>query len=103
MATAPMDAITLLKADHRKVEGLFEKFESARSVARKQALAREICTELMVHATVEEEIFYPACTGEIKDERRNYVAHDGAKVIIAELQAADPNERFYDAKVKVPD
>ena len=57
----PPDAIALLKADHRKVEDLFEKFESAKGPERKTALAREICTELMVHCTIEEEIFYPAC------------------------------------------
>jgi len=55
------DAIALLKADHRKVEDLFEKFEKARS-DRKEALAKQICTELSVHATIEEEIFYPACS-----------------------------------------
>ena len=61
------DAIALLKADHRKVEDLFEKFENARS-DRKQALVQEICTELCIHATIEEEIFYPACKGEIEDD-----------------------------------
>jgi len=44
------DAVTLLKADHRKVEGLFEQFEKAKDTARKQKLAQEICTELTVHA-----------------------------------------------------
>ena len=48
----PTDAITLLKADHRKVEGLFEKFESAKGSDRKTALAKEICTELMVHCII---------------------------------------------------
>jgi len=103
MATAPMDAIALLKADHRKVEGLFEKFESAKAETKKQALAQEICTELMVHATIEEEIFYPACTGEVEDDTINeaYVEHDEAKVLIAELLADNPADRFYDAKMKV--
>ena len=103
MATEPMDAIALLKADHRKVEGLFEKFESTKSEAKKKALAQDICTELMVHATIEEEIFYPACTGEVEDDTINeaYVEHDGAKVLIAELLAEEPVERFYDAKMKV--
>jgi len=63
-----MDAVALLKADHRKVEGLFEKFEKARDKERKQALVREICTELCIHATIEEEIFYPACTGKAEDD-----------------------------------
>jgi hypothetical protein len=103
MPAAPMDAIALLKADHRKVEGLFEKFEATKSEPKKQALAQEICTELMVHATIEEEIFYPACTGEVENDTINeaYVEHDGAKVLIAELMAEDSAERFYEAKMKV--
>ena len=52
------DAIALLKADHRKVEELFEQFEKAKDHGQKQELAQEICTELTVHATIEEEIFY---------------------------------------------
>ena len=97
------DAIALLKADHRKVEDLFEKFEKARS-DRKQALVQEICTELCIHATIEEEIFYPACKGEIEDDdllEEAYVEHDGAKVLIAELLDSEPDDEFYDAKVKV--
>ena len=73
-----LDAISLLKADHRKVEGLFEKFEAAKGAERKKALALEICTELSVHATVEEEIFYPACKGKIEEEDKldeAYVEH----------------------------
>ena len=67
MATKP-NAIALLKADHRKVEDLFEKFEKARDATRKKALAQEICTELCVHATIEEEIFYPACKGKVEED-----------------------------------
>jgi hemerythrin superfamily protein len=98
-----LDAIALLKADHRKVEDLFEKFESAKGAERKKALALEICTELCVHATIEEEIFYPACKGEVKEDlmSESYVEHDGAKVMIAELLASTPENEFYDAKMKV--
>jgi len=97
------DAIALLKADHRKVEELFEKFEKARDAGRKKALAQEICTELCVHATIEEEIFYPACKGKVEDDLMNesYVEHDGAKVMIAELLASSPDDEFYDAKMTV--
>src|SRR5690242_13664295 len=56
---AKQDAISLLKADHRKVEELFEKYERARS--RKADIARQICMELTIHTMIEEEIFYPAC------------------------------------------
>ncbi len=97
------DAIALLKADHRKVEELFEKFESAKGKSQKEQLARQICTELTVHTIIEEEIFYPACKGKTEDDLLNesYVEHDGAKVLIAEIEAGGPDEEFYEAKVKV--
>jgi len=99
-----MDAIALLKQDHRKVEDLFEQFEKAREEGRKEKLAKQICTELMIHAMIEEEIFYPACAGQIKDEDlldESYVEHDGAKVLIAELNKSSPSDEFFDAKVTV--
>ncbi len=98
-----LDAIALLKADHVKVAGLFDKFEKSRSGAAKQALARQICTELMVHTTIEEEIFYPACKGAVEEDQMDeaYVEHDGAKVMIAELLGSKPGADFYDAKMKV--
>src|SRR5579872_1448309 len=97
------DAIALLKADHRKVEDLFDKFDKAREATRKKALAQEICTELCIHATIEEEIFYPACKGKVEDDLMNesYVEHDGAKVMIAELLSSSPDDEFYDAKMTV--
>jgi hypothetical protein len=104
MAKSIPDAIALLKADHRKVEELFEQFEKAREESRKRGLVREICTELMVHTLLEEEIFYPACTNKVKDEdlvTEAYVEHDGAKVLIAELLQGSPADEFYDAKVTV--
>lgn len=103
MAAAKKDAIALLKADHRKVEDLFEQFQKARSTDRKAALAKEICTELTVHTIIEEEIFYPACAGKIEEHTTDeaYVEHDGAKILIAEIEDSDPNQPFYDAKVKV--
>ena len=81
----PLDAIALLKADHRKVEELFEQFEKASGDGRKRKLAEEICMELTIHAAIEEEIFYPACMGKVdeKDLNEAYVEHDGAKVLIA--------------------
>jgi hemerythrin superfamily protein len=103
MAAKQLDAIALLKADHRKVEGLFEKYEATRSDAKKQSLAEEICLELTVHTKIEEDIFYPACKGEIENAlwHEAYVEHDGAKVLVAEIEAGKPGDEFYDAKVKV--
>ena len=97
------DAIALLKADHRKVEDLFAQYEKARDDAKKQKLCHQICVELKIHATIEEEIFYPALRGKIEDDTLDeaYVEHDGAKVLINDLESATPDADFYDAKVKV--
>jgi hypothetical protein len=99
-----MDAIALLKQDHRTVEDLFEQFEKASGEGRKEKLAQQICLELSVHATIEEEIFYPACEGKVEEDllKESYVEHDGAKVLIAEILAGGPKaDEYYDAKVKV--
>jgi hemerythrin superfamily protein len=97
------DAVALLKADHEKVAGLFEQFEKASGEGRKQKLALEICKELTVHSKIEEEIFYPACEGKVDeaDLKEAYVEHDGAKVLIAEIEKGAPSDEYYDAKVKV--
>ena len=97
------DAIALLKADHRAVEDLFAKFEKATGDGRKQTIAEEVCLQLLVHAQIEEEIFYPACEGKVDEDllKESYVEHDGAKVLIAEIMKGGPSDDFYDAKVKV--
>ena len=97
------DAIALLKADHRTVEELFDKFENATGKDRKQQLAEQICTELKIHSMIEEEIFYPALQGKIEQDLLDeaYVEHDGAKVLINDIMAGGPDEEYYDAKVKV--
>ncbi len=97
------DAVTLLKADPRKVDELFDKFEAAKSESKKKMLASQICLELTVHTKIEEEIFYPACKEVVEDElwHESFVEHDGAKVLVAEIEAGDPGDEFYDAKVKV--
>lgn len=97
------DAIMLLKHDHREVEDLFEKFEKASGDGKKQQLAEKICNELKIHTMIEEEIFYPAFRGKIEDDLidESIVEHDGAKVLINDIMAGGPDEKFYDAKVKV--
>ncbi len=102
-ANAKQDAIKLLTQDHREVEELFEKFEKASNDQKKEQVAKAICTELKAHAMLEEEIFYPALRGKIDDDDIDeaYVEHDGAKVLINDIEAGSPDDRFYDAKVKV--
>ena len=103
MAETQQDAVALLKQDHREVEDLFAQYEKASGEGRKQKLATQICTELSIHAEIEEEIFYPACEGKVDEDllQESYVEHDGAKVLIAEIIAGEPDDEFYDAKVKV--
>jgi len=103
MTYEQMDAIAMLKADHRKVEVIFARFEKATDSAKKQALALEACLELKVHTAIEEEIFYPACEGKVEDDllKEAYVEHDGAKTLINEIEASSPDDEFFDAKVKV--
>jgi len=99
------DAVAMLKADHRKVEALFEAFENARRGPQKKRLAAQICLELCVHTKLEEDVFYPACEAAsgVDDDllKEAHVEHDGAKVLIAEIEIGAPDEEFYDAKVKV--
>ena len=103
-SAAPRDAIALLRADHQLVQELFDKFEKTRAEDRKAALAEQICNELTVHAQIEEEIFYPAAREAIRDEdliHEATVEHQSAKDLIAQIEASDPSDELFDAKVKV--
>lgn len=96
-------AITLLKQDHREVEGMFDEYEQLENDAEKQALFDKIALALKVHTQIEEEILYPEERGEVDDDLLDeaYVEHDGAKKLIAEIESMKPGDDFYDAKVKV--
>jgi hemerythrin superfamily protein len=102
--TKAPDAVALLKADHRQVKQWFEEFEKARSPKIKQQLATNICKALTVHTEIEEEIFYPAFLSATKDKDMHHEAvieHDGAKQLIAEIQASSPADDYFDSKVHV--
>src|ERR1700756_5494526 len=93
----------MLKADHRKVEELFSTFEkNASSPEQKTELTKQICTELMIHTLLEEEIFYPACKGHMEERLLNeaQVEHDSAKMLMIELLSVSPDDQYYDAKVR---
>ena len=105
---ASTDAVALLTNDHQEVKDLFEKYEDLAQAdsddEEKKNLAEEICTMLTVHATIEEEIFYPAARDAIDDEsllNEAEVEHQSAKDLIAQIQASDPSDALYDAQVKV--
>jgi hemerythrin superfamily protein len=97
------DPIAMLRSDHRKVEELFSSFDKASSPQEKARLTEQICTELMIHTLLEEELFYPACKGHMEERllAEAQVEHDGAKMLIIELQSGSPDDPYYDAKVKV--
>jgi hemerythrin superfamily protein len=100
-----MDALALLKADHRTVEELFEEFESARKPERKQMIVQTICNELTIHAKLEESAFYPPVREALpKDEDlldEAQVEHNSLKWLIAQLEGVEPGSELYDAKVTV--
>lgn len=98
-----MDAIKLLKQDHREVEKLFQEFENART-PRQAQLAEEICRKLTVHTMIEEEIFYPAAREALKDEdliEEAEVEHQSAKDLIAQIQGSTPDDDKFEARVTV--
>ena len=102
--TKPVDAVALLKADHKQVKTWFEQFEKSRSAKIKQQLADNICKALTVHTEIEEEIFYPAFLSATKDKDMHHeavVEHDGCKKLIAEIEESSPSDDFFDAKVHV--
>jgi hemerythrin-like domain-containing protein len=111
MATrSAKDACDLLDADHRNVKKMFKEYEElAESRARNSAqmkmqLARQICTELTVHAQIEEEIFYPAVRTAIKETDlldEAAVEHQSAKELVAQIEAGPEADDMFDAMVKV--
>jgi len=102
------DAIELLEQDHEDVKDLFDQYdelaENEGSEADKQAIALQICTMLAAHATVEEDLFYPAARDALKEDDlvdEAVVEHASAKDLIAQIEAMQAGDDLYDAKVKV--
>ncbi len=104
------DAVEMLKADHKAVKTLFKQFAALKddrddkTEAEKMAIVRKICTALTVHATIEEELFYPAVREAIGDKDlmdEALVEHAGAKELIAQLESMDATDDLFDAKVTV--
>lgn len=98
------EAIALLRADHKLVDELFKEYEKTRSVSKKKQLVKQICTELSVHAQIEEEIFYPAAKKALRDKElipEATVEHATLKDLIAQIEDVEPDGEMFDAKVKV--
>ena len=103
-----VDAIELLKEDHRNVAKIFKRFEKLQKGdsddESKRALVERACAALTVHTRVEEEIFYPAVRDVLRDEvlgEEALVEHSTAKDLIVSLEALEPGEPFYDATFTV--
>jgi len=103
-----MDAIKLLKEDHKKVKSLFREFEQAgdRAYQTKRRIAEQAFTELEVHSTIEEEFFYPAVREKADRDGMEIVAegieeHHVVKTLIEELKQLEPQDERFDAKFKV--
>jgi len=101
-------ATKLLMADHKEVHTMFQQYkklaDADAEASEREALATEICHALTVHATIEEELFYPAAReaeidADLLDEAE--VEHASAKGLIAQIEAMSPGDDLYDAKVTV--
>jgi len=106
--TTENDAIELLKSDHKEVDELFADYEARKEEGKgtgKAMIAQQICEALTVHATIEEEIFYPAVRRRVKNAAslvdEAAVEHQTLKDIIARLQVAPVDDPLRDAGVKV--
>ena len=103
------DAISLLKADHKKVKGLLEELEKTteRGAKKRTKLLNQIETELRVHTNIEETIFYPAFLAAVqkKEDRKMYFEaleeHHVVKGVLPDIQATDPSSERFGAKAKV--
>ncbi len=102
-----MDAITLLKTDHKSVEKLFKQFEKlgkGAHVAKGELVAR-IVEALAVHAAIEEQVFYPAIRAEVPavadDVLESLEEHHIVKWVLSELDGMDPKAERFVAKVAV--
>lgn len=93
-----MDAIVMLKADHKVVKGLFKKLKG-----HDVSVVPKICKELTVHAKLEETIFYPAIRPLIEalDVNEAYEEHHVVKFLIGELESMTSKDDNYEAKAVV--
>jgi hemerythrin-like domain-containing protein len=102
-----MDAITLLREDHKTVEQLFKRFEKAgdRAHVEKRQIVDRIIEELSVHAAIEEQVFYPVARATVPGTEdialESLEEHHIVKWVLSELERLDPSDERFDAKVTV--
>ncbi|MEJ7585179.1 MAG: hemerythrin domain-containing protein [Acidimicrobiales bacterium] len=102
-----MDAIRMLKDDHKTVEQLFKRFEKAgdRALVEKREIVDRIVEELSVHAAIEEQLFYPVVRATVPDTEdialESLEEHHIVKWVLSELDKMSPEDERFDAKVTV--
>ena len=106
MATETMDAIKMLEEDHKKVKELLTELESTteRGVQKRERLFATIKGEMMVHETIEEEIFYPELKSHPKAEDivlEGFEEHHVVDLLMGELERLDVSDETWGAKAKV--
>ena len=102
-----MDALTLLRDDHRTVEQLFKKFEGLgeRAAKTKRSTVDKIIRELSVHAVIEEQLLYPAVRERLPKREdmalESLEEHLLVKIELSTLENMSPEHERFDAKVTV--
>ncbi len=100
-----MDAITLLRDDHKTVEKLFKQFETAKQPSQQRKIAGQVIKELSVHAAIEEMVFYPAVRDRVPDTEDTVLEsleeHHVAKWVLSELEDMKPDHERFKAKMTV--
>lgn len=95
-------ATNMIRADHTHVLATFHQYEANASAGTKKALVNLISVALEIHATLEEEIFYPAMRSVNADNAvvdKSYPEHAEMKRLIALLRTMQPADRGYDTAV----
>ena len=101
-----MDAFELLKADHEKVSGIFEKLDATteRGVKTREELFTQLKQELDVHAKIEETILYPVLKEASETEEitlEAYEEHNVIKQLLADLEELPKEDETWGAKLTV--
>jgi len=98
-----MDAIKMLKQQHREVAKLFKEFETAKADAPREKIFIQIADALAIHAAIEERHFYPAVKEEQTEELllESVEEHLEVKRIIADLLDMEAEDEEFEAKMKV--
>src|SRR5215510_8047208 len=99
----PADAIEMLKADHRRVRALFQRYDTMDDQAMKQEILAELFVELELHTQLEETVFYPAFADETNREGQELVeesleAHEEIDVLVEELWGLEADHEAFAAK-----